>query len=728
MKNFLILAITILVTVTYLSRRTIQAQQLNYPHANTAASKIFYGSFAEAPKTLDPAKAYSSNEIHIIAQIVEPLLEYSYFKRPYKLVNLTSTEMPNVKYFNAHQKQVSNTNDPSNIAYTLYTIRIKPHILYAPHPAFAKDNSGKYLYLNMSNSEVENHKSLASFAKTGTRELTANDYVYEIKRLADPRINSPIYGIMQSYILGLSKLHSALQIYEQKHKKSYLDLNKFQLQGAKALNKYTIQITIKGFYPQFTYWLAMPFFAPIPWEAAKFYSQPGMEANNLTFNWQPVGTGPFMLIQNNPNKEIILQRNPNYRTVYFPSSTDPKDIQQDYTKNSGKQLPLANKLILSLERESIPRWNKFLQGYYDRSGIGTDSFDQAIKLDAHGKPLLTPEMQQKGVRLSVTTEPSIYYMGFNMQDPIVGGLSQKNKKLRQAIAIALDYEEYIQIFLNGRGVIAHSPIPPGIFGYQDGKQGFNPYIYNWHNNKAERKSIAEAKVLLQDAGYPNGIDPKTGKALILNYDIAGNNSSDDKARFAWMRKQFAKLGIQLNIRATLYNRFQEKVRTGKAQIFSWGWNADYPDPENFLFLLYSKNSKLDNGGENAANYKNSKFDKLFNAIKNMPDSSTRQEKINQAINIVRQDSPWIFGLHPVSFTLEHKWVDPLKPNSMASNSLKYQNLNHVKRSKLQKQWNKAEYEFLISFLVLLVIIIIPLFISYRNKQQKSNIKNFSKEE
>ena len=313
-------------------------------------------------------------------------------------------------------------------------------------------------------------------------------------------------------------------------------------------------------------------------------------------------------------------------------------------------------------------------------------------------------------------------MGFNMQDPIVGGLSTKKIKLRQAIAIALDYEEYIQIFMNGRGIVAHSPIPPGIFGHLNGQKGINPYLYNWHNNKAERKSITYANKLLAEAGYPNGIDPKTKQALILNYDVTGSSGPDDKARFDWMRKQFAKLGIQLNIRATLYNRFQEKIRTGKAQIFSWGWNADYPDPENFLFLLYGKNSKVKYNGENAANYSNPDFDKLFTEIKNMPNSPARQAKINQALDIVRRDSPWIFGLHPVSFTLAHQWVDPIKPHAIASNLLKYKNVTPHVRKKLQKQWNKPEYEIII-FLILLVIgLAIPLVISYINRQRKPNIK------
>ena len=331
-------------------------------------------------------------------------------------------------------------------------------------------------------------------------------------------------------------------------------------------------------------------------------------------------------------------------------------------------------------------------------------------------------MKLKGINLSITPTPSIFYIGFNMLDPVVGGLSPQKIKLRQAIAIALDYEEYIQIFMNGRGVVAQSPIPPGIFGHLDGKDGINPYLYNWHNNKAERKSIDYAKKLLAAAGYPNGINPQTNQALILNYDVTGSGGPDDKANFDWMRKQFNKLGIKLNIRATLYNRFQETIRTGKAQIFSWGWNADYPDPENFLFMLYSNNSKALHNGENATNYANPKFDKLFNEIKDMPNSNARLEKIKQAIDIVRHDAPWIFGMHPVSFTLSHQWVDPIKPHAIMGNSLKYQNINPKLRSEIQEKWNNPEYEVLVFLIVLLILLAIPLFISYLNKQRRPNIR------
>lgn len=297
-----------------------------------------------------------------------------------------------------------------------------------------------------------------------------------------------------------------------------------------------------------------------------------------------------------------------------------------------------------MEKETIPYWNKFLQGYYDASGIASDSFDQAIQF-AGGDLTLTASMQAKEIQLQTAVASSIYYMGFNMLDTFIGGTGESARNLRQAIAIAMDYEEYISIFMNGRGVAAQGAIPPGIFGYQAGEQGINPYVYDWHKGRAQRKSISVAKQLMQEAGYPNGVDPQTGEALILYFDTAASGP-DDRARLNWYRKQFAKLGIQLVIRATDYNRFQQKMRNGNAQVFMWGWNADYPDPENFFFLLYGPNAKAVHGGENAGNYQNPEFDRLFEQMNYMQNGPERLLLIEKMQDILRKDGPWLFGLHP----------------------------------------------------------------------------------
>ena len=115
----------------------------------------------------------------------------------------------------------------------------------------------------------------------------------------------------------------------------------------------------------------------------------------------------------------------------------------------------------------------------------------------------------------------------------------------------------------------------------------NPVTHRWVDGRAQRRSIDDARRLLAEAGYPDGRDARSGKPLVLNYDYGRPATPEVRANLDWMSKQFAKLGIQLEIRATDYNQFQDKVRRGKHQIFTWGWLADYPDAENFLFLLLS---------------------------------------------------------------------------------------------------------------------------------------------
>jgi len=249
-------------------------------------------------------------------------------------------------------------------------------------------------------------------------------------------------------------------------------------------------------------------------------------------------------------------------------------------------------------------------------------------------------MAKKGIQLKSSIEPSIFYLAFNMLDPVVGGYSESAKKLRQAISIAQNEEEYISIFTNERGIPAQSPIPPSIFGHLEGKEGCNPYVYDWREGKCVRKPLSYAKKLLAEAGYPNGVSKKTGKALVLNYDTTGAGP-DSRALMDWRRKQFAKLGIQLVIRATDYNRFQDKVNKGKAQLFSWGWNADYPDPENFLFLLYGKNGAVatNGAGVNSSNYNNPEFNRLFEEMKTMENTPKRLAIIKAMIKIAQEDAP-----------------------------------------------------------------------------------------
>ncbi len=687
--------------------------QLNNPYTEDQGEQsVLYQSFSERPKHFDPAVAYSENEYAFIAQIYEPPLQYHYLNRPYQLTPLTADKMPEVTHLNQQGQALGQGVPDSEIAFTDYVITIKPGIRYQPHPALAKGADGDYAYHHLSPAQIAPLTRLADFTETGSRELIAEDYVYQVKRLAHPKVQSPIAEMMKNYIVGFDEFS------KQVGDKPRTAIRDVALAGAEVISRYQYRIRIKGKYPQFLFWLAMPFFSPMPWEAEVFYGQPGLSDKNISLDWFPIGTGAYFLAENNPNRRMVLLRNPLFHFEAYPTEGEPVDIANGLLQDAGKPLPFIDKVIFMLEKETIPYWTKFLQGYYDASGIASDNFDQAIQFTGNGGMALTDSMQQKGIRLETAVQPSNFYLGFNMLDPTVGGTTEQARKLRQAISIAIDYEEFISIFMNERGIAAQGLLPPGIYGYAEGKAGINPYVYDWVDGKAKRKKIAEARQLMKDAGYADGIDPKTKDALILYFDTAAS-SIDDRPRLNWYRKQFEKLGIKLVIRATDYNRFQEKMRAGNAQIFGWGWNADYPDPENFFFLLVGGNSKVKFGGENASNYSNPLADRLFEQMRNMDNGEPRYQIIQQLQEIVRRDAPWIFGMHPKKFSLFHGWYKNLKPNLMANNTLKYQRIDSTARTEKRQAWNRPVFWPLVAGCVLFIIMLIPAINAYRRRAKET---------
>ncbi|MFN3918659.1 MAG: ABC transporter substrate-binding protein [Methylohalobius sp.] len=627
--------------------------------------------------------------------------------------------MPKVTYFDHRGNVLPKDASADQIAFSEYLITIRPGIYFQPHPAFAKDAQGNFLYHNLTAKALAGIRKPSDFPHQDSRELTAEDYVYQIKRLVHPQIHSPIAGLMQGYIVGLAEFAREIERrYQEAKPKGFFDVRSYPISGVRVLDRYRYAIRIRGKYPQFKYWLAMPFFAPIPWEADQFYSQPLLIERNLTLDWYPVGTGPYLLAENNPNQRMVLVRNPNFHGEAYPGEGEMSDIAAGLLADAGRTLPFIDEIQFILERESIPAWNKFLQGYYEVSGIGSDSFDQAIRFGAQNQAELTEALKAKGIHLQTTVAPSIFYLGFNMLDPVIGGLEEPKRKLRQALAIAIDYEEYIFIFLNGRGIPAQGVLPPGIFGYLEGPEGINRYVYDWRNGEPQRKSIDYARRLLAEAGYPGGIDPKTGQPLLLYLDTPGGGP-EDKARLSWYRKQFEKLGIELVVRATDYNRFQQKMRTGNAQIFTWGWNADYPDPENFFFLFYSSNGKVKYGGENAANYANPEFDRLFEKMRHLDDTRERLELIQKLQTILRRDAPWVFGFHPKNFTLYHGWLANVKPNPMATNTLKYLRIDAQQRAAARKLWNRPIWWPLGLLMLGLAAAWLPAWIKYRKRMQEA---------
>lgn len=689
-----------------------------YPAAELGQN-VLYSAFTERPKHLDPVQSYSEDEAVFLYQIVEPPLEYDYLKRPYELRE-GSAYMPVVRRHDAAGRELPAEADATAVATSVYEIRVKPGQLYQPHPAFARRADGSLRYLDLRPEDLKGVRGLGDFAETGTRELVAADFVHQIKRLAHPRLHSPIFELMAEYIPGLKTLQA--QIAEAARKEpGWLDLTRFELPGVEVVDDHTYRITLQGSYPQFIYWLTMPFFSPVPPEVDRFFGQPGMAERNLTLDWWPVGTGPYMLVENNPNARMVLARNPNYHGDSYPCEGEQGDEAEGLLADCGKPLPFIDRVVFTREREGIPYWNKFLQGYYDASGVSSDNFDQAVSLTSQGEVTLSDEMSARGIELITSVSPSIFYMGFNMLDPLVGGDgtpagNERARKLRQAISIALDMEEFVSIFLNGRGVPAMHPIPPGIFGAREGEAGINPVVYEWRDGAPRRRSKDVARQLLAEAGWPNGRNPQTGEALIINLDTTPGGLGD-KARSDWLAKQFRDLGVQFVVRATDWNRFQEKMRSGNAQLFFMGWNADYPDPENLFFLLYGPQGKARHSGQNVSNYHNAEYDRLFERMKSMPDGPARQAIIDRMIAILQHDAPWIFGFHPKAYSLQHGWVYNRKPGNIVRGTLKYQRVDVAAREAARAAWNRPVLWPLVLVALLAAVIIAPAVVHWRRHER-----------
>jgi oligopeptide transport system substrate-binding protein len=304
----------------------------NSPHAPAEDDLVtYYSAMSPAPpKHLDPVISYATDESLFIAQVYEPPMGYHFLKRPYELEPMGVAEMPEVTYLDA-DGQPMDPDAGGEVAFTRYLLRVRDDARFQPHPAFAKDASGEPLYLFDSADEGRQYSQLSDFAETDSREVLAEDYLYQIKRLADPFNASPMLGFMAQYIVGMKELTAELDGLERE---GWVDLRPFSMRGIEALDEKTFTITIYGRYPQFIYWLAMHFFAPIPWEADRFYHNPGFLDRNLTLDWWPVGSGPFMIVRNDPNSEIVLEANPNFRADFYPAEGEPGDAQAGSKKKS----------------------------------------------------------------------------------------------------------------------------------------------------------------------------------------------------------------------------------------------------------------------------------------------------------------------------------------------------------------------------------------------------------
>lgn len=535
-------------------------------------------------KGLDPIYAEDLYTGVEVGQVYETLLQYHYLKRPYVLIPSLAESMPEVS---ADGK--------------IYTFHLKKGVLFQDDPCF-KATGGK------------------------GREMVATDFIYSIQRIADPRLHSSGWWLLDGKIAGLNAWR------ENASKAESTDYSQ-EIEGLKAIDRYTIQIRLTQRSAQFLYALAMPYTGVVPREAVETYQK--------EFINHAVGTGPFRLSEYNPNLKAVWVRNPTYRKELYPSEGAPGDLEAGLLQDAGKPLPLADRIVVQVYVEQQPMWLNFLSGKLDLSVIPKDNFASSITPSQE----LTPELKSKGIQLAKSPLLDVTHLTFNMVDPIIG----KNKYLRQAMSLAYNEAAFIDLFYNGRAIPAQGPIPPGIEGYDPKFK--NPY---------RQFNLAKAKELLAKAGYPGG------KNLTLEYAALADSSGRQAAEFT--QRMMAEIGIRLNISSYSWPQFLEVVKNKKAQIWEEAWGADYPDAENFLQLFYSKSISP---GPNGGNYINPEFDHLFEKALTLADSPERTALYRKMVDLVVEDCPWIFGAHRIAYGVTQGWLKNYKPMDCGRAFYKY---------------------------------------------------------
>ncbi len=586
---------------------------------------VRYAGMPDEPRSLDPQISYDQMSRRILEPIVETLLEYHPYKTdPYEVVPSLLDSMP-----------ARIVNGDGTVT---YTCRLKKGIRFTDDPCFP---GGK------------------------GRELVANDVQFTFQRLSDPKLESPVFSNLAEYIMGMTEAHAAA-----KQNGAVFDYSK-PLPGIELVDSHTFKLHLRKAYPQILYWLAMHFTSPVAREAVEYYdgeAHPdgpgGKPVIRDKFAWHPVGTGPFRLKDYSPGHLIRLERNVHYTTSVFPEGGWPPEKEEVLRPLAGKPLPLVDEVIFTIFRETLPIWLLTRQGYLDTMGVSKDAYNSLITPSKE----LTPKFRDRGMRLEKDVEPSTFFLSINLEDPVLG----LNKKLRQALSCALDSQGWIDIFYNSVPPVAQQLVPPGIFGYQP--EFRNPYGFD----------LKKARQLIAEAGYPNGRD-KEGKQLVLTMDVNASGA-EERQSVEYNQRLLEQLGIKVIILENNFGGMLEKHDQGNFQMaYGTGWGADYPDPENFFFLFYSKN--FPPAGKNVSRYKNVEFDRLFEQMATMENSPARFEIVKQLNAILVEDCPAILEFNKAYYVVVQPFAPRTHNNLMLEGGIKYSWIDYELRERNRREWN-----------------------------------------
>lgn len=563
--------------------------------SDTSVKVLKKGKFplqSDNPKSLDPIRGSTVYENRCSSQVFETLLQYKYLKRPFELEPLLLSEMPTV----------------SDDGLT-WKFKLKKGVLFHDDPCFPEGKG---------------------------REMVASDVIYSWKRMADVSANSKVFWLVENTIEGFDEYKAA---QEAAGKFDY----SVDVPGLKLIDDYQFEVVLKKAVTRFQWTLAMFQMSVVPKEAVDKYGQ--------KFGLHPVGTGPYVMKEEDWQQgvKMTFRRNPNYHECYFPTEWMPEDEALGVKEAVGKRLPILDEIQLEFIPQDQPLWLKFKTGDLDFCQLPAAYYEEVFKKRT-GEML--PAAKKKGLVAAPVPLLDFIFRGFNMEDPVVGGYTEEKKALRQAICLALDWDEQNETFYNGQCNVYDGPVPAGIVGYP--KDGVHP-------NSKRGPDLERARSLMKKAGYPNGEGlPR------IEFNIASAQNGKEQSEL--IARQLAEIGIDLKVVLLDFSTLIHKLDDKNGQMFSFAWGSDYPDAENNLSTFYGPNGSP---GNNHYNYKNAEYDKLYEQIAAMQPSEERNAIINQMIGILLEDCPYAGSLARIRNYVIQPRMKYFKPVETFENWYKY---------------------------------------------------------
>jgi len=560
-------------------------------------------------KSLDPGNIDDVYSNLVVSHICEPLYTYHYLKRPFEVIPLLAEALPVIS--------------PDKLT---YTIRIKQGVYFQDDPCFP-DRKG--------------------------RQLKAEDFVFAFKRIANVRYASVNWGSFKERIAGLDDFREYTKQFKDEFEVDYSK----EVEGLQAIDDYTLQIRLTKPWPQLLDDLTSAATAPVAKEAVDYYRKDIMV--------HPVGTGPYRLKKWARGVFLELERNPAFRGDCYPSDGEPADAAAGLLADAGKTLPFIDRIVFRIIEEEQPAWLLFLRGDMEMMGIPKDNFATAVDMQAQ-RP--KDFLEQRKIQLAISDQPSLYYIGFNMQDAVLG----QNKPLRQALNYAFDSEKLNDLFYNGRWRVAHSIIHPLLNEY-DPNVVNEPYM-GFDMQKA-RRLLAEAQ-RIQGGPIPELTIGMTG----------GDPFSRQFGQF--VQRQFESLGLKVRLDFTDWPTYVEKMNKGQHQIFGGGGvRFSTPDALNVLMMFATKYfAPLGN----FFFYSNPEFDRLYNQAEVMFPCAERTQLYRKMERIVLEDCPAIFTNHRVQYTLYHGWIKNYKPHPYIYDTMKYIRIDTAEQKNYKRRVRELE--------------------------------------